>query len=148
GETRSIAMQAQERALSSFIVVEAACPLDALRRLIIEIKPTHVVVHRGEASDDRYWLFAVDAFPAPPTAHAVIADALALEDKNAVPLIAAGADAAAMPDRCIIHVDRCIIGFFEAGYVPTRAATDVPRRTTRGATLRRGAAPEPALITR
>jgi hypothetical protein len=123
-------MQACELALSSFVTIEPSWPADDVSRLIATIKPTHVLVHRGEPPQDRYWLLESGAVLAELAGARAICDALRLDEADAAALVDAHADAKTMPDRCVIHDEGSIIGFFDSDYLPAPGDT---RRTMQGA---------------
>src|ERR1700753_989606 len=107
-------MQAYELALSSFVTIQSSWPTDDVRRLIATIKPTHVVVHRGEPPGERYWLVESGVVSDELVGACAIGDALRFDEADAAALVDAYADAKSMPDHCIIHDEGSIIGFFDS----------------------------------
>jgi hypothetical protein len=109
--------------LSSFVVIEASWPVTESYELIEELAPRHVIVHRAEDAQDYYYLFEAELVLAELKAGVFVESAdrrnsvyskLGLSEHDAVPLIAASEDAAAAPDRCIVHEEGRIIGLFDA----------------------------------
>ena len=123
-------MEIQEVALSSFVLVEAPWPPDQSHRLISDLEPTHIIVHHGEPPQDSYYLLQVDeSVLGLLEAGAPDLDrALGLGHRDAVPLVAATEEAERAPDRCVVHEEGLIIGFFDADFPPAPAATRHVRR--------------------
>src|SRR3954468_8769254 len=111
-------MEIQEAALSSFILLEASWSPEQSLQLISDLQPTHVIVHRGEPPQDYYYLFQADwTLEHLKVAGPDINSALELHEEDAIHFIPGAEDSELAPDRCIVHEEGRIIGFFDADYL-------------------------------
>lgn len=114
-------MQAREIAQMTFVLIPADQPVGTARALIGDLKPTHVIVRRGEAADG-YYLFSREEMQeglGGKPGDATIEAALGLGGAAATRVVEAFVDAERIPDRCLVRNDGAIVGFFDALVPPT-----------------------------
>ncbi len=113
-------MDLQAVVMTTFVLLEAEWPITRGRELIEMLKPTHVILHQSEPQESYYLYTSQEALDrlehaAPAFSIQVAFD---LQETDATPLVEIHSDAESVPDRCIVHVEGRLIGFFDASVPP------------------------------
>jgi neutral peptidase B len=134
-------VSAEQVVQKSFVLVHASWRMGKARQLIRALEPSHVIVHRSDGGDYYYLYTAQAALEQLGTGglldDTTVQEALRLHEYEAAPLVDLHASAKAVTDRCIVHEEGRVVGFFD----PTRAPPARTRRTPRGAVFRGGPVP-------
>jgi bacillolysin len=140
GDTQ-LDLSAEQVVQKSFLLVHASWGTGKARQLIRALEPSHVIVHRSDG-DDYYYLYTAQAALEQLGTGRLLDDttvqeALRLHEYDAAPLVDLHESAKGVTDRCIVHEEGRVVGFFD----PTRAPPARTRSITRGAVLRGGPVP-------
>jgi hypothetical protein len=110
-------MNVEQVASASFVLLQADWSVDKARRVLDELlTATHVIVHRRDGLDEYHLLTLDEAlhrmnWVVPDTP---LRQALDLRAQDAVPLVDLHADAEVLPERCLVHDQGRVVGFFDA----------------------------------
>src|SRR5690348_12407587 len=116
-------MNVQEVASASFVLLQADWPVGKARRAVDGLwEATHIIVHRRDKHDEYHLLTSEEAVQrmSRAAAETPLWRALALRTHDAAALVEVHADAEAIPDRCVVHEQGRVIGFFDATVPPPR----------------------------
>jgi len=107
--------------MATFVLLEAEWPASRGRELVDVLKPTHVIVHRSGPQEDYYLYTSEKALErlehvAPALSIQVAFD---LSHALATPLVEIHANVESAPDRCIVHDEGRLVGFFDASVPPS-----------------------------
>jgi len=132
------AMYLREKAMDTFVLLQASWPVNKASQLVRLLKPTHVIVHRTDPRD-YYYLYTVaealrDLAAAPDEMS--VHEAFNLHEHQATPTLDGYARLGAAPDRVVMVEEGQVNGFFDAAAAPPQSA---PR--SRGMTDLKDAAP-------
>jgi len=128
----------REKAMDTFVLLQASWPVNKASQLVRLLKPTHVIVHRTDPRD-YYYLYTVaealrDLAAAPDEMS--VHEAFNLHEHQATPTLDGYARLGAAPDRVVMVEEGQVNGFFDAAAAPPQSA---PR--SRGMTDLKDAAP-------
>src|SRR6266568_6686754 len=108
-------MNLQQVAMTTFVLLQAAWSIENSRKLIEQLQPSHVIVHRHSPKDAFYLLTAdesLDLFASTSSARAVC-EALDLHEYTPTPARASDTDAESTPDLCVVLENGSPIGFYD-----------------------------------
>ncbi len=114
-------MDLQPVVMTTFVLLEAEWTGARGHELVDALQPTHVIVRRSDPQEDYYLYTLQEALER--LEHAApalsIQEAFELQETNATPLVDVHTDAESAPDRCILHEEGRLIGFFDASVPPS-----------------------------
>src|SRR5438067_5436046 len=102
---REETMDLQAVVMTTFVLLEAEWPIARGRELVDVLKPTHVIVHRGETQEYYYLYTSQEALDRLERMTPALSIQVAFDLYNALaaPLVEIHTTAESAPDWCIVH---------------------------------------------